>query len=314
LDKSDPTLLTYFNRNLGDKLQGFSTSLEGNLGIASINYYDKNPYPKSFPVDIVNPQVTYNLDLLFMAPPLYDLARDAVIFYHNGDTEHNKSEGNTTDPKYKWDSFIPSDGNLQYFYSSVMFQSIFDDVVIERIFNLTVTEATLPKVHPFRLNINYLGRVIPAIYNVYPRDDDVFANATITNMTLFPRNNNLDGHVTLLFKVVHASNLEEILIFETIFKYTLTHSYKDHQLNLRFITLDLNHRSVLKKQYGLLNLMVLRDWVSTSLQDYIQKNEYNLLVDPIDLSSIYTVSNARFIPENGILVYGNAKTAKKYFD
>jgi len=55
--------------------------------------------------------------------------------------------------------------------------------------------------------------------------------------------------------------------------------------------------------------MVLRDWVSTSLQDYIQKNEYNLLVDPIDLSSIYTVSNARFIPENGILVYGNAKTA-----
>jgi len=54
--------------------------------------------------------------------------------------------------------------------------------------------------------------------------------------------------------------------------------------------------------------MVLRDWVSTSLQDYIQKNEYNLLVDPIDLRAPYNTSNARFIPENGILVYGNGKT------
>lgn len=308
-NKSDTLLIKYINNTIQNNATLLQDKFLSDFNNYSLNYYKSDPNATKIPIQTSYPNKTYTVDMSFWSNPFYDLQRDGVIYYFNGDIDKDyqyKSKGflkNEIKNSENWDNFSPSDGNYQVFFSSNFFFNLINRIVSERAFNISLTQDKVSLFSPFRLDINSLGQFYPGVYNSFPRDNLLNLEGSIISVNFNQTSLSPIGQVSILFTLKLKS--DETLVLQWINYLSMNAHYTYENQTINFIlehNVSVVGTTILQNPYGYVDVNVLDIWVESTFK---LLNDFTLLNKGIDFNQIFEFSEMSVKRGNGILVYGS---------
>ena len=164
LSSNDSTLLGFFDKIFSDHLEDLEIMIKELFQIYTNKFYLDKAQKEilKFPVELFNNN-KYNVDLIFQKLPVYNASK-GIIYYYSGEVQKDVSSKFSSNDNIKWDNFSLNDGNLQIFLSSNIFEQISNDLSKTGSIKIIIDKNNLPVTSEFKLNIEYLGKIIPGIY------------------------------------------------------------------------------------------------------------------------------------------------------
>jgi hypothetical protein len=301
----DPLLTDYFKKLFSSNLNSLQNRIVTGFTNSTINFYQNqaNNQTLNFPLELSNKN-SYNIDLSFNENPLYDISR-GIVFYHNG--EVLKNSGNKGFLKEtihrKWDKFNPDQGNFQIFLSSFIIEQIVNDVSENQSFNFKIENKNLPLNSLFRLQIEYLGHIIPKVYEEFAKDAEIFVTLRANQMKFRMNEKNMVGELNLEYNIKNNDKL--LLAFNILSDFTLLPLYQNQKFNLVLKALEIKDTTVVNNAYGELDEEMLRTYSFESLNSYLQTNPFYLFKQDIDFSRLFESSKVMMVENEGIVIAGH---------
>jgi len=245
----------------------------------------------------------------FWSNPFYDLQRDGIIYYFNGNIDKdssNKSKGflkNQVKNNENWDNFNPSDGNYQVFFSSNFFFNIINRIINDNSFYVTLSNNQISETSPYLLDINSLGQFYPAVYNYFPRDNNVYVCGSVIASNFTQSSLTPVGEVSFLFTIKLQSDDTVLLSWISILSVKAHYTYENQVLNFELEhNISILSSSILQNPYGFVDIYILETWLEGTFKSV---NDLKLLKEGLDFNKNYKVSEISIKSGNGILIYGN---------
>jgi hypothetical protein len=307
--KSDTLLINYINNVIQNNATTLQNKFLNDFNNYSYSYYNSNPNPTKIPIQISNLNNSYNVDMSFWSNPFYDLQREGIIYYFNGNIDkqsNNKSKGflkNELKNEENWDNFNPADGNYQVFLSSNFFFNIINRIVNDNSFNFTFKDG-VSDFSPYRLDINSLGQFYPGVYNYFPRDNNVYVCGSVLAVNFTQSSSSSPvGEVSFLFTIKLQSDDSVLLSWISILRVKAHYTYENQVLNFVLEhNISLLDTTLIQNPYGFVDTYILETWLESTFKSL---DDLYLLREGLDFNKNYKVSELSIKPGNGILIYGN---------
>ncbi len=301
----DPTLTDYFNKIFSNNLKSIHNMILTAFTNSTNLFYQNqaNNQTLNFPLELSNKN-SYNIDLSFLENPLYDISR-GIVFYHNG--EVLKNSGNKGFLKEtihkKWDNFNSDEGNFQIFLSSFIIEQIVNDVSETQSVNFLIQNKNLPYNCLFRLQIEYLGHIIPKVYEEFARDAEIFVTLRANQIKFRMSEKNMLGELNLEYNINYKDKL--LLAFNILSEFSLLPLYQNQKFNLVLNGLKIKDTTVVNNAFGELDEEMLRTYSFDSINNYLQTNPLYLFKQHIDFSTLFDSSNVIVVENEGIVIAGH---------
>jgi len=259
---------------------------------------------KGYKLNTDYPRNNYSMDVVYLQNPKYDDSMNdtkGIIFYHCGEIDANVGEQHTANTSnLTWDKFNATEGQFQIYVSQSVLAEVLNDVSKSGSLHFVWNETDAPAGLGIVLNVGSLGRIIPGIYNTYSRDESITLYIKLTETSFSLKESIFHGSSKINVKV-HVNNNREFE-FDINVIFNLEPTYNNQILNFNFFYSSLQEVKIAYNPYGHADLTLLKQLVTTGLS-LLPNN--TPLFQKIDLSSFYTSSDVRVIPNTGILIYGS---------
>jgi hypothetical protein len=241
-----------------------------------------------------DPKNIYELDIGYSGIPTI-VNTDTVVLYRKGELNDY-----TDDEDIK----LPVSKSNQFYVSKLLLKKFIQQQAAG--YDFTITSHKLPDNTPFELNIQYLGQLASALYDLYPRSARFEMNHNITNIYLdSPRGNSMGG----VFEVGTEIELTDdkylgtkILNYLSYLNFTVKDELVNSTLNFYIDSVE-----VIKVYYEadfILNIERLIELQNVMFKSYLSSNKYYFIKDGLDLSCLISQYNGvkGFFVEDGYIL------------
>jgi hypothetical protein len=258
------------------------------------NYYSNKEQNKTYlNFNTVNPNLNYTIDFTQDRVPLiYD--SENIIYYHSGKVNElnmtHAEPSNITKDKY------------QIIINEKVINLFINDFVSSGLLDYTITNKNLPPNNPYNLLIQSFGQIIPDLYNLYPRNDEIILWNKITDA------NYLNGKFTIYSEIYHHKTMRKLCMFKTNYIFKLNSSLNDMKLNFYIDNKSVDIQSIevskASPSYSKVNLSTLKKWMESSLKSYLYQSNYVFIQNSINLSNIFDNVTEVIKEENQLKIFG----------
>jgi hypothetical protein len=310
----DARLQGYLASALVGNFDNYIKAINNDLTAAVNALYDAQSKGKttSAPLETQSPDTNYTMSLNYLTDPSY--TDKGVTYFFDGNVTKN---ANLTKPngflKEKnsivkaTPDFDPEDGSFQVFISYHVLFNILTDFSNSQSLTFAVNTANVPT-NTFKLNIDFLAKIIPAVSNMYPLDQVVTLTAFADNY--LNRGTNGDyrlGSCDITFKTLDSNNTS-IFEFKTKVNFQLSTSSFDlisTAYNVKLVSLDVMDLTITMNTWGQANVDVLEGYVASGMSGYLEtSNNWRLFKNDVIISKIIKEVSHFDDMENGVLFAG----------
>ena len=182
-------------------------------------------------------------------------------------------------------------------------EQIVNDISETNSIKFRVENKNLPLNCIFRLQIEYLGHIIPKVYDEFARDVEIFVTLNVTQIQLKMNGNNLIGELNLEYNIYSKEKL--LLSYNILYDFGLLPIYQNQLFDLILNGLKIKDTTVVYNPYGMLDEENLRTYSSDSLNNYLQENPFYLFRQHLDFNTIFDNSKLIVVENEGIVIGGN---------
>jgi hypothetical protein len=265
------------------------------------DYYQTKTHDNTISFETSSPNFNYTYTFSFLQSPSY-VADSGVTYYYKGNLKRSKSLKflSGADEEYV---FNPKDGNSQIFISYQVLKSLFTDISTSQRITFDLNEKNRLIEFKFLLNVDFLGQIVPAIYNTKTRDERIHIKGNFGDL-------NFNANTAVLSTKVNFDvyDSKESLIFgwnnDVNFKFSSKASVLDSGLNFIVNSFTLSDTTVTNNNYGAVDEQTLSGWVEDSIESYISKYIFNLFKTNINIGKFMKIS-AVVEKGTGLLLIGN---------
>lgn len=296
----DDTLVTFFS-----KIKSDHSDLIKPRVIRLLNEFIQDFYKKvkdtTITFETTSPNFNYSYSLGFSQPPVYT-QKVGVTYYYKGNLKRTKTPALkflVGDDEYTFD---PKDGKRQAFINYAALKSLFTDFSTTDKLQFDVNEKTKIPEFKFLLNVDFLGQIIPAIYNTRARDERIHVKTALTDLSY--------DHTTSTLSTngkfdIYDSKEANIFSWTNALKVRLVSRFDQKQvsINFSFRSVSIADTTVTLNNFGPADEQTLSNWVRDSFENVFAKYITSLFKASINLSSFLTVSSV-VEKQNGLLVIG----------
>ena len=300
--------MEYFKKINEDKNNTLKKSIEEDLQKDVDLYYDfeSRSRVKSITVESANPSGNfYDFNFDFISNPTYNTK--GITYFFNGTISKQATSKFLAKKESNDYTFDPTKGSFQIFLRYSILKPIIDDISKSERFFFNLRQSTLSKSFIFyKLDIEHLGQIIPGVYQVKARDEQVYISANVKDIVV-DSTMATKGSCNVLFTVYDENQANVLFSWLSSIDYQLQAYYEfKTDANFQIKSLELKSTIIKKNTYGEVNLSILNEWIESSLSTFTLKeiDKFSLFRKPVDLTlffkSITTFENV----EDGILMGG----------
>lgn len=198
--------------------------------------------------------------------------------------------------------------------SRLLFTDIIELMTADGLFDYSVNGNNLYSDSDFDLNIDFLANVIPEVSDTYSRVQKVEVYNVVRKITFDQTVND-----KFLFTAYVESQIKEKTQENIIFKYSSTLNLElkamitGMNVNFYFDSVSIQNIKINSSQYAVVNLSVLKDYISDYYNLYFKKNSnFYLFKQPINLSSYSTNIVASTFTQYGFNMLFDSKVKNNY--
>jgi len=254
----------------------------------------------------VTPNFNYSYSFNFLLSPDYTKYR-GVTYFFNGNLKRELKNG-VLNKKFRTlnnDEYVfePKDGDYQIFLPNSLIRNVFTDFSTSEKITFTINDKTWIPEYKFLLNIDFLGKIIPAIYNEKARDEKISIKGTVSEL-------DYDDELFLLvckitFKIYDSSSN---LIFswktDVQFKFAPSVDIDESSINVIIKSMYITDITIIKNDYGETDIQTLMGWIEDSFNTLISKSNFRLFKRNICLKKFIKIKQMKEIENKGILLIG----------
>jgi hypothetical protein len=242
------------------------------------NYYSMLNKQKPIYFDFYSSDLVFEtLDLSFAnVPTVYN---NTVVFYRKGSLDDYVDDEDIT---------FPTSDSGQYYVSKLLFNKFISEHVIG--YDFTIRRDNLPVYSHVDLNIQYLGRFIPSLYNNFPRSARFKVNNNITNF--YPAIIATNSYVGTLEVYTNFILIDEQYLGTKVFEFVtyLNFNIKD-ELNNKQLNFLIDEVEVILIRYYdnklILSVDMMKDLLTNLYKNFFANNKKAFFRDNIDISSLF---------------------------
>ena len=199
--------------------------------------------------------------------------------------------------------FDPKNGTYQLFLGNNLLKSIFADFASTEKISFDLTEKTWQPEFKFLLNVDYLGQVVPTIYNTKARDEKLKVSGTIDDLNY--NEDTAELNCKIKFNVFDS---KDIGIFswnnDMQFRFSGNVNVTESSLNYLVISTFVADTTITLNPYGHADIQVLQGWVKDSLESVITKYKINLFKSSLKLGDYIKIKSLTEVENKGLLIVG----------
>lgn len=242
-----------------------------------------------------SPQLDCTVDLTRDKLP-HKLNDNSILYYLSG--RLNDHQDVNKEPLFDQDLVY------QVFLDKELFNNLLTDLTKEGLLDFTLNKSSRPDASPFYLDIQSLGQIIPELYDLYPREKEIYVYSKITNFEIF-QNKMLGGYLNMRTSIYIMDDVSEIFEYETKFSFEINHSLSVDKINLfvdqtGFGIVDLK---LIKSNYKEVDKNTLTVWTEETLKTALSE-KFFLFKAPLDLGNYFKEISEVKCNQNGCLLKG----------
>ena len=292
---ADKICLNYLMSLIANNRDSIKKNISENLQNEIFKYYDlksKSKLPEIILKTFMQENNKYKINNNFSSNPSY--TEEGIVYYLTGNPtkvssiKSSPSKFLDMSPEF---TINATKGSFQLKLNYEILRPIIEDISNSTNFYFNLRDDNLPaSIIYYKLSVEYLGYIIPAIYKDRPRGEKVIITANILDITI-NNNNALEGTCNVIFNIISEDDIKTLFKWSSIFEYELT-PYNDLgklHFNIELKAITLIDSTVLINKYGQVNLSILEEWITNSINEYINnENSFDFFKKPIDLSLYFS--------------------------
>jgi hypothetical protein len=310
----DTTLQSYLQGAIKQNQSVLLASIKEGLSSAVESYFKKQSEdkPNTLELKLSNPQdTTYTIGYQFTNTPAYKNGY-GITYYFSGAV--NKKEVPVATTKFLGDKntvnskeevqFDPTKGEFQIFISNNIVNSLLSDLSSRQTFFINLRPNNMLNGTDFKLNVDFLGQVVPSIYNTIARDEKVYIEGNIVNLNLGDK---MIGTADINFKAFNY-NLKTLLSWTSKVKLDIDPVFDMDKLifNYKLMSLDLLDSTVTSNQFGHINVHILNNWIRNQFKLYLrsENNSWRLFKNNSEILRYFFAELTTVEESNTGIIFG----------